>query len=276
LLDPIDRIVPRHDHPDSQGNVMNLKKFGMALSCLLGVAGWQPAAAQEAEKELNNGTNPTLLANTVTVTGKFLDVRGAGSFWVLEPTVQIPFGKKNVSLGLRAPIAQSVVDKSFDIGDVSILFTHVVSVNRQRGLAYTLEFFTNTAARPDIGFGEPVLKASGFYVNFLKDGSILAPALVQQMGFGDGVGGKSVNSTTFDLYYVPKLKDSRMFMTVDPAIVRDWRAEKIYGTVIVTVGRSIGRIGKGNFAIFTKPQIQIGADRPSSWGIEIGAKLVGF
>jgi hypothetical protein len=282
---------------------MNIKMISFAGS-LLALAGLgQPAFAQDSDGEINNGTNPTLLATSANVNGQYTDIGGGLSIWEISPTLSIPFGAgKTMSLAATVPFSNTPFDNSFDIGDASVKFTHVLSVTQQRGIAYTVEFYMDTAASGR-GFGEPVVEASGYYAMFLGNGSILAPALVQTLGVGNptpadgmqdtatelyysptvqGVGlaaataGKSVNTTTFDLYYVPKLKNPKLFLTFDPALVRDWRAKDTFGSLTVTFGSSIGQIGGGNLTLYAKPQVLMGSERPANWSMTVGTKLIGF
>jgi hypothetical protein len=44
----------------------------------------------------------------------------------------------------------------------------------------------------------------------------------------------------------------------------------------VTAGRVIGAAFGGNAIVFVKPSVFAGRDRPSSWGLEVGLKLIGF
>ena len=234
------------------------------------------SAGTPANPEVNNGTNPTLLANTFEFKTGYIDAGNGFDAWSTETSLTLPFGKKNVAFRFTAPVSQSVIDNTFDLGDISATFIHVVDVNRKRGIAYTVELFTDTASRPDLGYGEAAVELSAFYAWFLKNGSIFAPAVVQTIGLGTPPGGKSVSQTTVDFYYVPKLKNPKLFMTFDPAIIRDWRAKDTFGSLQVTFGSSIGKIGKGNWAIYARPQILIGAKRPANWGFEIGTKVIGF
>jgi len=88
-------------------------------------------------------------------------------------------------LELRLSYASGQFDTSFGLGDVSLKFTHVLDANPSRGLAYTAELPFYTVDRADLGAGQTVLELYGFYVKFLKNGSIFTPALVQTFGLGD-------------------------------------------------------------------------------------------
>ena len=85
-----------------------------------------------------------------------------------------------------------------------------------------------------------------------------------------------VNATTFDFYYVPKLEDARNLVTFDPAVSFDWQSDKRFFSLAVTVGRVIGSAFGGNSIVFIKPTAFAGSDKPGSWGVEIGYKVIGF
>lgn len=287
---------------------MGIKQMKKKVLCLTGgllaTAGlMQPAFAQDSDGELNNGTNPTILATSASMEGQYTDIGDGLSIWEINPSLTIPFGEqKEMAISVKVPFSDTPFDNNFDIGDASVKLTHVLSVTPKSGVAYTVELFTDTAASGR-GYGEPVIEATGYYAMFLGNGSILAPALVQTVGVGnptpadgmqdaatelyfspsvEGVGlaaaeaGKSVNTTTFDLYYVPKLKNPKLFLTFDPALVRDWRAKDTFGSLTVTFGSSIGQIGGGNLVLYAKPQVLMGSERPANWGITVGTKLIGF
>jgi len=122
-----------------------------------------------------------------------------------------------------------------------------------------------------------VLELSGYYAKFLKDGSIIAPALVQTIGLGDEDPGRSkVNTTTFDFYYVPKMPTDKIFITFDPALSYDWERDKGFASLASTFGFPMGKTFGGDSQIFIKPQILAGADRPADWSLQVGYKVIGF
>jgi hypothetical protein len=42
------------------------------------------------------------------------------------------------------------------------------------------------------------------------------------------------------------------------------------------MGRVTGPAFGGNGILFVKPSVFVGGDRPSSWGVEVGFKVLGF
>jgi hypothetical protein len=236
-----------------------------------------PAWAQ-SQPEVNNGTNPTLLATNAGVQYKYTDFGSGLSNDLLEAYYGVPFGPgNNMSLTFTLPYATGPIDGSYGLGDLNLKFVHVLDVNASRGIAYTVKLSFDTAERPDLGAGQTVLELSGFYAKFLKDGSIIAPALVQTFGLGDEDAGRSkINSTTFDFYYVPKLSTDKMFITFDPALIYDWERDKGFASLTTTFGFPMGKAFGGDSQIFIKPQILAGANRPADWSIQVGYKVLGF
>ncbi len=233
------------------------------------------AANQEA---INNGTDPTLLTTTAGVQYKYNDLLAGADTSLLEFYYSRPIGAaKRMSWQLTLPFATGVTDSDLGLGDIGLKFTHVVALNKSRGLAYTAEVTFDTAERPELGAGQTTLELSGFYAKFLNNGGIFAPALVQTIGLGDPDPGRSdINLTTLDLYYVPKLANPKYFITYDPAVVYDWERDALFGSLTVTFGSSIGEAFGGNATVFVKPQILFGADRPSDWSTQVGFKVIGF
>ncbi len=103
-----------------------------------------------------------------------------------------------------------------------------------------------------------------------------APAFVQNNSFSGDKSRPDINLTTLDFYYVPKFADSRNLMTFDPALNFDWENDKRFFSLQVTAGRVVGKAFGGNAIIFIKPSVFAGSDRPGSWGLEVGYKVLGF
>lgn len=251
------------------------KSAAVITSTVLALA--TPVWAQ-SQSEVNNGTDPTLLATSAGIQYKYSDFGSGLSNNLFEANFGVPFGPgKRKSLSINIPYASGPINDSFGLGDLSLTFTHVLDVNASRGYAYTAELSFDTADRPDLGGGQTVLELSGFYAKFLKGGSIIAPALVQTFGLGDEDPGRSkVNTTTFDFYYVPKLATDKIFITFDPALIYDWERDKGFASLTTTFGFPMGKAFGGDSQVFIKPQILAGANRPADWSLQVGYKVIGF
>ncbi|WP_431299434.1 hypothetical protein [Tabrizicola sp. BL-A-41-H6] len=153
--------------------------------------------------------------------------------------------------------------------------TNVVSLNKQQAWAVSGELFLD-AADPGLGFGQNVLKLQVISVHFLENGAMLAPTFLQAVGLGNDDDDPKLNTSTIDVYYVPKLSDPKTLLTFDPNVTYDWETEMKYGSLAVTIGRALGKAGGGNLIGFVKPTIFVGNDRSGDWGVEAGIKIVGF
>ena len=174
-------------------------------------------------------------------------------------------------------MSTSFGDSNLGLGDVSVKISRVAVVTPAYGIVLGAEAVFDTADAPDQGAGVDVLKLSGIYAIFLRNGAIFAPSLVQSVSIGAPDPGRSdVNLTTIDLYYVPRLADPGAYMTVDPAILYDWETDRMSGALSVTYGTSVDLGIAGNESFFIKPSAGIGGNRGSDFGLEIGFKMVGF
>lgn len=181
-------------------------------------------------------------------------------------------------LNFKLPfVSTSFGDSGFGVGDVSVKLTRVLTVTPAYGIVVGAEAVIDTADAPVRGAGVDVLKLSGVYAIFLPTGAIFAPSVVHSVSIGSPDPGRSdVNSTTLDLYYVPRLSRPGTYMTVDPAVIYDWETDKLSGALSVTYGQSVNLGIAGNESFFIKPSAGIGGNRGSDFGLEVGFKVLGF
>jgi hypothetical protein len=182
----------------------------------------------------------------------------------------VPLGeKRDYALRFRVPVARNNVlgNDGFGWGDASIQLQHVFGVTRAGGYVVQGELI--------FGTGKHVFKGTFIYALFRPDG-IIAPAIVHSASLGGSSSRPRVSVTTLDFYYVPKLSDPTMFMTIDPALTFDWKAKKEFPSLAVTVGKGVGKAFGGNAQILVKPTLFAGGDRPAKWGLEVGYRVLGF
>lgn len=244
-----------------------------------------PAAADDraavdappAEAAVDNGTDPTKVRREVKIGFEHLDARGGVTQETFKAQYTHPLADRT-SLQLTVPLAanDALGRSGFGLGDLGLKLVHIPVVTRQYGLVVQAELLFNSASRFELGSGQTVVKATGIYARFLKNGDIFAPALVHSLGFGRDDLRSRVNSTTLDLYYVPKLSDPRTFVTIDPALTHDWSGDATYGALAVTVGRGLGQALGGQLQAYVKPTVLVGSERPANWSAEVGLKLLGF
>lgn len=236
------------------------------------------AFAQDADSADNNGTDPTKLINSAALVYEHNDLRPDFSRDALRFDLILPFGeRKDYSVRLRVPVVSTDIGGDTDpaLSDVSIQGTHVFGLTPERGLVVQGELIFDSAERPELGTGRNVFKGTFIYARFLRTG-IFAPAVVHSVDLGGDSGRASVNMTTFDFYYVPKLSDPRTFVTLDPAMNFDWENDKEFPSFAATIGRTVGKAFGGNAQLFVKPAVFATSDRPGDWAIEVGYKVLGF
>lgn len=252
------------------------------LACLLcaGAAPTPACAEQAPAGKIDTGTDPTRLSRQFQATYEHLRLKGGLGSDTLKLNLTLPFGERqDYSLRARLPVTRVTglggVDR-FDIGDASLMLTHVFGLNAEGGNVVQAEWVADTAARPELGSGKHVLKGTFIHAWFLPGGAIFAPALMQTVSVAGQSDRADLNQTTLDLYYVPKLADPRDLITFDPSVVRDWQNHLQFAGLAVTYGRVLGKVLGGSAIVSVKPSILMGGDRPGSWGLEVGFKVIGF
>jgi hypothetical protein len=239
------------------------------------------ALAQEesaAPAAVDNGTDPTKLLTVAEAKYEYLDLNAGFGSSTLRLSYTQPFGKGRYSYRLRLPVAAVDVfgNDNYDIGDASIQLQHVFGLTKKQAFVIQGEMVFDTAARPELGTGQNVFKGTLIYAKFLKGGNIFAPAIVQSNSLWGEDNRADVNFTTFDFYYVPKLSNPKNLITYDPALNFDWENDTQFASLAITFGRVLGPQLGGNGVVFFKPSVFAGSDRPSSWGVEVGYKVLGF
>jgi len=256
--------------------------IALAAGCLLACSAQAQqavATGQEAAKAVDNGTDPTKFSRLAEAKYEYLDLRGGYSSGTLRLSYTQPLGeKKDYSVRFRVPVTYvNVLDNDqYALGDVSVQVQHVFGLTKEHGFVAQGELIFNTAQRPELGAGKNAFKGTLIYARFLSDGSIFAPAFVQNNSFSGDETRPDINVTTLDFYYVPKFADPRNLMTLDPSLNFDWENDKRFAGLAITLGRVIGPAFGGNAIFFIKPSVFVGSDRPGSWGLEVGYKVLGF
>ena len=237
------------------------------------------ATAQEADGEIDNGTNPTRLSRSFITNFEYVDLFDGYTSMALKLTYSQPFGKRrDYSIQFKLPITSvdSRGEEAFGLGDGSLQLVHVFGVTRARGFVAKGELIFDSASRTELGSGQNVFKGTFIYAKFLANGHILAPSWVQSVGAWGAGDEPRINLSTLDLYYVPKFKDKRYLMTLDPSLNYDWQNEREFAGLAVTLGRVLGPAFGGNAIVTVKPQLTFGHERPFEWAVEATFKIIGF
>lgn len=262
-----------------------MKIPAVLVSIALGVLSPMPLLAAEdpahprAEHEPDdNGTDPTRVSRTMLVKYEYLALRNDGRSDILRFQYTHPLGD-GLSLGFKLPVARVDTERASGtgLGDVSVELGKVFGVTKEGGNVLKAELFFDTATRPELGNGNYVLKASYIRAFFLQNGGIFAPAWVQTVSLLSGEDRPKINLSTVDLYYVPKMADPKNLVTFDPNLNYNWENGNYFAGLAVTLGRNLGKSPfGGNQFVLAKPAVLIGGNRPSSWGLEVTYKVIGF
>ncbi|MFM8533587.1 MAG: hypothetical protein ACKOEC_08350 [Acidimicrobiia bacterium] len=241
------------------------------------------AASQDSSKgaasSVDNGTDPTKFSRIVDAKYEYLELNAGISSGTLRLSYFQPLGdKRDYNLRLRVPVTRvnALGNDDHGLGDVSAQISRVLGLTRTHGFVAQGEVSLDTARRPELGAGKNVFKGTLVYALFLPGGAIFAPAVVQSNSFSGKSSRATINSSTFDFYYVPKFRDPRNLMTLDPALNIDWENDTRFVSLAVTIGRAIGPAMGGNGVLSVKPSLFAGDDKPGKWGIEAGYKIIGF
>lgn len=246
--------------------------------CSVLLAGSASIALAE-EAKIDNGTNPTIFSNSFAATFEHLDLSPSGNSNSLKLNLSFPMGaNSDWTIKFKVPVQSVDVlgNNGYALGDASITIGHVFGLTEKQGFAVLGEMIFDTADRPELGTGKNVFKGTFAYVKFLESGAIFAPTLVQSNSFSGDSNRAKVNMSTIDFYYVPQLANPKNLITFDPSINKDWESNKEFLGLAVTYGRVLGKAFGGNAIATVKPSVSIGSDRPNTWGVELGYKVIGF
>lgn len=262
---------------------MNLIAIGAGFLLLssAGVACAQDTPAPASPPTENDGTDPTSPAKFAKVSFEHLDLAlpdglpgdNSNSF-IFE--YQQPFGHNAIKFKLPIVSVDALGNNDYALGDASVKLTHVLTVTKTHGIILNGEIVFDTASRPELGTGKTVIKPGITTAFFLKGGHIFAPAFVQSLSIAGDDNRTDINSSTVDFYFVPKLANPKLYMTLDPALTVDWKNDKTFLVTALTLGYKLGPMLGGRGQIFVKPSIGFGSDRPTGWGISTGFQLLSF
>ena len=103
-------------------------------------------------EEINNGTNPTLLATTMGTQYQYTNLGAGLDVGLLEAYYTQPFGEKgNMAWTSTLAFGSGPIDQDIGLGDFNLTFTHVPIVTPEYGAAYTVRLYFDTADRPELG-----------------------------------------------------------------------------------------------------------------------------
>jgi hypothetical protein len=237
------------------------------------------AQDDQPAQEPNNGTDPTRLTTSITLSSEYTSLKDRNYINNIKFVFSRPIGKAamtNYQIKLLFVNTNVLGNNQIGFGDLAIKITNVTKLTKKYGIVFSGEMNFATASRTELGTGKNVFKGAFIYVKFLPNGYIFAPSFLHSISIWGKSNRANVNNTTIDFYIVPKLKDPKTFITIDPALTLDYVGKKQFGSVAVTVGRAVGKMFGGNGQIYVKPTVFIGGESPGYWGLEAGMKILGF
>jgi hypothetical protein len=237
------------------------------------------ARSDQNDQNPDNGTDPTRQSRSISTSLEHLDLGGGISQNTFKAQYTTPItSDARTAIRLTVPLVQNDVlgHDGYSLSDVGVKISDVAKITRQYGIVIAGEFTFDTANQIEGGTGKNVFKGTFTYAKFLQGGSIFAPSLNQSNSIWGDKDRPSVNNTVLDFYFVPKLKDPKTYITVDPAINSNWETKAIFPSLAVTIGRAVGPAFGGHSQIYLKPETFAGGDRSANWGVEFGYKVIGF
>ena len=257
-----------------------MKKLGILFAVLLLVS---PAMAQEKEKD-NTGTNPINFTNDLRIYHNFSELNTIGDGSANTTTMQFrtPFADGKWQFQMKMPF---VVDKEIDltgngvnniddvgVGNLSLRFLTVpiLKMEKKFALATGLEVLFDTANDPKIAGSSTSLGPQVFAVFFKPPGggALMAPAYQHVFS----VGGKDVNQSALDFFYLYSLKDNFFnWALINPQALINYESDN---DTHINIDIEAGKMITKTQSVYIRPGFGIGGDRLFDWDIEGGWKVV--
>jgi hypothetical protein len=263
-----------------------MKKVILSLIILLSITGItsaQEADISETMKNDKTGTNPINFTYDFRVYHNFSELNTAGDGQSNETTMEFraPFADGKWQFRMRVPYDWKRADTTGDgvyniddngLGNVNFRLLTVPIMNKEKkfALATGLEVWFDTANDPKIGGSSTILGPQVFAVFFKPPGggALVAPAYQHVFS----VGGKDVNRTQLDVFYLYTCKDKFFnWALLNPQGIIDYENDNDSSyNIDVEVGKMLTKAQ----SIYLRPGFGIGEDRPFDWNMEAGWKVV--
>jgi hypothetical protein len=233
----------------------------------------QPAASASADK---TGTNPVNLQNEWRLANEFFALpNGAVQNKTLirytMPFNQQPSGMNNMSFRLTMPFVTTDIagDTDFGYGDTELKWLWIAKLTRKNAMAFAVDSGWDTATKDSLGTGKNWLAPQAFYVLFLNQRTIFAPAFLHKFDISGSNDRAAISQSIFDFYYVYALAPGQ-WLIVDPQIIFDHELDETSGQVEVEYGRMMG----GGMSFYIRPGFPVGNNEYMDWNLKLGLKSV--
>ena len=241
---------------------------------------------KEEFKKDKTGTNPMNFTHDLRLYDEYrwLETEGDGSQNLLTTEYRSPFagGKWQFRGKIRRnDIKADFNDDGFDdvdeggFGDTDIRIMTVPYLNMEKKLAVALgvEAFFNTASEEALGTGATSVAPFIFLgiFNPIGKGSIFVPGYQHTISIDEDRGRSKVHSGLIDMFLVKTWNSNKYWGYVDPQILLDYEAHTEFMLLEFQAGMMLGRAGH---SIWAMPSFGVGKDRPYSFSLELGYKIV--
>jgi len=242
----------------------------------------QAEGVEEAAED-NTGTNPISFTNDLRIYYNFseLNTKGDGESHTTTLEFRTPFADGKWQFRIRMPYVWEEADTTGNginniddngIGNVNIRFLTVpiLKMEKKFALATGLEVFFDTANDPKIAESSISLGPAVFAVFFKPPGGAAMIVPAYQHVFS--VGGKDVNRTQLDVFYLYTWKDKFInWMMINPQGVIDYENDNDSAW---NIDLEAGKMLTKTQSLYLRPGIGIGGDRIFDWDMEVGWKMV--
>ena len=110
------------------------------------------AHEEHPHNEVDNGTDPTRVRRSLTLSFEHTDLRAGFTSDAFELDFSQPIDPHtSITATLNAPSVDVAGDNDIGFGDTEIVVTHIAAVNRHRGIVFKAGVIFDTASRPELG-----------------------------------------------------------------------------------------------------------------------------
>jgi hypothetical protein len=241
---------------------------------------------KESFKKDKTGTNPMNFTHDFRIYDEYrwLETEGDGSQNLLTAEYRSPFagGKWQIRAKIRRnDLTADLNDDGFDdvdeggFGDTDIRLMTIPILNMEKKFAMALgvEAFINTASEDALGTGATSLAPFVFlaFFNPIGKGSIFVPGYQHTISVDEDDGRDDVHSGLIDMFLVKTWNSNQYWGYVDPQIILDYEDHSEFMLIEIQAGMMLGRAGH---SIWAMPSFGVGKDRPYSFSLELGWKVV--
>lgn len=128
--------------------------------------------AHAAQDEVDDGTNPIKLSGGATIQFKYTELKNGAESGLFEAIYTCPLSGHS-ALTLTVPVTRidPAPNNDYGLGDISITYGNVLTLNRSYGIVVSGELAFDSAARPELGTGQTVFQGTALYVKFSRAGT---------------------------------------------------------------------------------------------------------